>query len=136
MTAKGSGFFTLQEINRLKIIQDVLDGQMKTSRAAEHPGLTSRQCRHLLARYRFHGPLGLGCGMNGQPSNNQLMPGLAAHVLSIIRENYQAPGPTLACEKLAELHGVFLCKETVRKLMNETRLWILRRQRFPLYFKE
>lgn len=49
MTAKGSGYFTLQDINRLKIIQDVLDGQMKTSRAAEHPGLTSRQCRHLLA---------------------------------------------------------------------------------------
>lgn len=131
MTAKESGVFTLQEINRLKIIQDVLDGRMKTSRAAEHLGLTSRQCRRLLARYRSHGPLGLGSRRNGQPSNNQLMPGLAAHVLSIIRENYQDFGPTLACEKLAELHGIFLCKETVRKLMIEARLWIPRRQRAP-----
>lgn len=59
------------------------------------------------------------------------MPGLAAHFLSIIRENYQDFGPTLACEKLAELHGIFLCKETVRKLMIEARLWIPRRQRAP-----
>lgn len=59
MAAQGSGFFTLEEINRLKIIQDVIDGRMKTSRAAEHLGLTSRQCRRLLARYRVDGPLGM-----------------------------------------------------------------------------
>jgi len=36
MTAQRSGFFTLKEINRLKIIQDIIDGRMKISRAAEH----------------------------------------------------------------------------------------------------
>ncbi|WP_323839988.1 hypothetical protein [Photorhabdus africana] len=45
MTAQKSGYFTLQETNRLKTIQDVIDGRMKTSRAAEHLGISPRQCR-------------------------------------------------------------------------------------------
>lgn len=49
------------------------------------------------------------------PGNRQLMPGLAERALRIIRECYADFGPTLACEKLAEIHGLYLAKETVRK---------------------
>lgn len=52
------------------------------------------------------------------------MPGLAERALLIIRERYADFGPTLACEKLAELHGLYLAKETVRKLMIQAGLWI------------
>ncbi len=34
------------------------------------------------------------------------MPGLAERALLIIRERYADFGPMLACEKLAELHGL------------------------------
>lgn len=53
----------------------------------------------------------------GKPSNNQLPDGLAQYALNIIRDRYTDFGPTLACEKLAELHDVHLSKETVRSLM-------------------
>ena len=46
----------------------------------------------------------------GQPGNRQLMPGLAERALRIIRERYADFGPTLACEKLAEVHGLYLAK--------------------------
>ncbi|CAI0799445.1 Transposase and inactivated derivatives [Serratia entomophila] len=131
MTAQKSGYFTLQEANRLKIIQDVIDGRMKTSRAAEHLGISPRQCRRLIARYRDEGPLGLTSKRSGQPSNNQLPGGMAEYALSIIREHYSDFGPTLACEKLSEIHGVYLSKETVRKLMIQSSLWIPRKQRAP-----
>ncbi|WP_336044194.1 ISNCY family transposase [Klebsiella michiganensis] len=131
MTAQKSGYFTLQEANRLKVIQDVIDGRMKTSRAAEHLGISPRQCRRLLARYRDDGPLGIPSKRNGQPSNNQLPLGMAECALSIIRENYSDFGPTLACEKLNEVHNIYLSKETVRKLMTQAGLWIPRRQRAP-----
>ncbi len=45
------------------------------------------------------------------------MPGLAERALRLIRERYADFGPTLAYEKLAEVHGLYLAKETVRKLM-------------------
>ncbi len=61
----------------------------------------------------------------------ELPDGLAQYVLNIIRERYTDFGPTLACEKLAELHDVHLSKETVRSLMVKAGLWIPRKQRAP-----
>jgi hypothetical protein len=36
MSAESSGVFTLKEINRIKIIQDVIERRITTRRAAEH----------------------------------------------------------------------------------------------------
>ena len=64
-------------------------------------------------------------------SNRQLLPSLAEWVLRIIRERYADFGPTLACEKFAEIHGLYLAKETVRKLMAQACLWISHKLRAP-----
>lgn len=131
MTALAAEFFTLDEVNRLKIIQDVIDRRLTTQMAAQRLGISDRQCRRLLARYREDGPLGMTSRRRGKSSNNQLPPGLAAYALNIIRERYNDFGPTLACEKLSEVHGVHLSKETVRKLMAQASLWVPRKQRAP-----
>jgi transposase len=131
MTAHAAEFFTLDEVNRLKIIQDVVDRRLTTQMAAQRLGISVRQCRRLLSRYRESGPLGMANRRRGKPSNNQLPDGLARYALSIIRERYTDFGPTLACEKLAELHDVHLSKETVRSLMVKAGLWIPRKQRAP-----
>lgn len=57
------------------------------------------------------------------------MPGLTERVLRIIRESCADFDPTLACEKLAENYGLYLAKETVRKLMTQAGLWISRKLR-------
>lgn len=57
------------------------------------------------------------------------MQGLAERVQRIICERYANFGPTLACEKLAEVHGLYLDKETVRKLMTQSGLWFPRKLR-------
>ena len=67
----------------------------------------------------------------GQPGNRQLMPGLSERALRIIRERCAVFGPTLACEKLAEVYGLYLAKETVRKLMTQAGLWLPRKSRPP-----
>lgn len=48
----------MNEVNRLKIIQDVIDRRLTTRLAAERLGISDRQCRRLLQRYREDGPLG------------------------------------------------------------------------------
>ncbi|HDZ2725439.1 TPA: ISNCY family transposase, partial [Klebsiella pneumoniae] len=131
MTAHAAEFFTLDEVNRLKIIQDVVDRRLTTQMAAQRLGISDRQCRRLLSRYRESGPLGMANRRRGKPSNNHLPDGLARYALSIIRERYTDFGPTLACEKLAELHDVYLSKETVRSLMVKAGLWVPRKQRAP-----
>ena len=49
----------MNEVNRLKILQDVIDGRLTTSLASQRLGITDRHCRRLLARYRASGPLAL-----------------------------------------------------------------------------
>lgn len=46
-------------------------------------------------------------------------------------ERYPDFGPTLAREKLEEVYGLVLGKETIRRLMIKAGLWIPRRQRPP-----
>ncbi len=84
MTAHAAEFFTLDEVNRLKIIQDVVDRRLTTQMAAQRLGISDRQCRRLLSRYRESGPLGMANRRRGKPSNNQLPDGLARYALSII----------------------------------------------------
>ena len=53
--------------------------------------------------------------------------GLLAQALGLIRDTYADFGPTLACEKLRERHGIVLAKETVRRLMIDAGFWVPRR---------
>jgi len=107
---------TMRELDRFKVIQDVADGKLKPWRAAERLRLTTRQIRRLVARLREHGPEGLVSRRRSKPSNNQLDAVTADRALSIIRDRYADFGPTLACEKLYECHGIRLAKETVNEL--------------------
>lgn len=125
----------MRELDRLKVIQAVVDMGLKPGRAAERLGLTVRQIERLVIRYRESGAAGLASRKRGGPGNRRLDPGAADWALSIIRDRYADFGPTLACEKLWECHGIRLAKETVRKLMTDAGLWIPRRQRPPKVYQ-
>ncbi len=120
--------FTVKEINRLKILQDVIDRNLRPGQAAEMLGITPRHCTRLLKRYRQSGPLGMNNQSRGCTGNRQLPASLTELALNIIRERYPDFGPTLAREKLAEYHGIVLGKETLRRLMIKTALWVHRKQ--------
>lgn len=130
MAASGADFFTMNEVNRLKAIQDVVDRRLTTHLAAERLGISDRHCRRLLQRYRTDGPLGMADRRCGKPSNYQPPDGLAERAIQIIRERYADFGPTLATEKLLERHGIPVSVETVRNWMISDGLWRphLRRQ--------
>jgi hypothetical protein len=91
--------FVMRELDRLKIIQAVVDGDLQPIRAAERLGLTSRQVRRLARRYEREDPIGLTSRRFNRPSNNELVPSLRRRVLGILRELYADFGPTLAADK-------------------------------------
>ena len=95
-------------------------------------GLTTRQVRRLVRRYRQEGPVGLISRHRNRPSNNRLKAAVADQAFGIIRERYADFGPTLAAEKLRERHGMELAvRETVRSLKIAGGLWLPRRLRAP-----
>jgi hypothetical protein len=55
-------------------------------------------------------------------SNNRLPEAYRGLALSLMRERYAYFGPTLAAEKLAEVHGCTISRETLRGWMIATGL--------------
>jgi len=68
----------------------------------------------LFARYKGDGPTGLVSRRRGQ-RNHVLPDGLREEALSIVRTRYSDFGPTLAHEKLLEVHGLRMSVETLRQ---------------------
>lgn len=100
----------MNDVNRLRFLQDMIDWRLTTRLATSRLGISDRHCRRLLERYREHEPFPLVNRRPGQPDNRQLIPGFAERALGIIRECYAEFGPTLDCEKLVEIYGLCLAK--------------------------
>ena len=122
---------TRREFSRLEIIVAVEDGRMSVSDAAGLLRLSRRQVFRLLDRLRSIGPNGLASRKRGAPSNHQLHRSVRQFAMFLVRQNYADFGPTLACEKLREVHDCRVSRETLRKWMIEDGLWIDRRHRLP-----
>ncbi|MDR6499815.1 transposase [Burkholderia ambifaria] len=99
---------SMRELDRLKVVEAVIEQRLMPWRAAERLGISRRQIERLVVRYRAAGPVGLISQRRGHASNHQLPEDLAHRALSLVRERYADFGPTLACEKLWEWHGIRL----------------------------
>src|SRR5882762_4927890 len=118
-----------KELDRLAVVRQVLEGRFTQAKAAEFAGLSERQVRRLCAVFEKRGPAGLVSGKRGQPSNRRLPEELRSQAIEIVRERYADFGPTLACEKLLELHDLRVSKETLRVWLIGAGIWIPRRER-------
>lgn len=118
-----------RDIERLAVLERVRGGVLTQVQAGLELDLSARQVRRLLQRYEEHGAQGLVHRLRGQSSNRRLDRGLTVQVQALIKTHYADFGPTLACEKLAERHGIVLCIETVRQLMTQAGTWRPKRRR-------
>ena len=112
-----------KDLDRWQIMQAIKDKRMTQKKAAESLGITVRHVKRLYRAFRRRGAAGLVSGRRGQPSNNRLDPEVVKQALDLIGDNYRDFGPTLACEKLVEVHGLRISDETVRKLMIAQGFW-------------
>jgi transposase len=117
------------ELQRLEIIQSILDKRLSVVDAGEHLGLSRSQVHRLLQRYRLNGAAGLASGKRGKPSNRKYPDTLRDYVLHTVQSKYHDFGPTLAAEKLEEVHELSISKETLRKWMIESGIWQSRIER-------
>src|SRR5690348_10940424 len=112
-----------RELSRAEVMQQLKAKRITQQQAAEQLGLTIRQVKRLWRAYRTGGAKALVSKRRGQPSNNQLDPQIKKKALGWIREHYADFGPTLAYEKLTEVHHLQLSLETVRQVMIAEHLW-------------
>jgi transposase len=118
-----------KELTRLRVLIDVADGRLSVADATGLIGVGRRQVYRLMDAFRAHGADGLISRKRGGPSNRALGTVFRETVLAIVRERYADFGPTLAAEKLSELHGLDLGVETLRQWMIGAGLWVRRKDR-------
>lgn len=118
-----------QEVDRLEVIQSIQRRQLKQAEAAQQLGISVRQVRRLLHRYRQAGAAGLVSRHRGKRPNNAIPPATRDAILTLVRTHYADFGPTLACEKLLERDGYRVSPETLRQWMIAEQLWQPRQRR-------
>jgi len=88
-------------------------GTAHPSEAGEFVGLSERQVRRLCAAFEERGPAGL-VSASAASRAIDACPTSCARGVEIVRDRYLDFGPTLACEKLLELHALRVSKERLR----------------------
>ena len=112
-----------KEIDRLGVVRQVAARRLRQREAAERLGLSVRQVQRLVRRYRDDGAAGLVSRRRGRRPNNVIGADVRREVMDWVRKRYADFGPTLACEKLTEVHGYRLSAETLRQWMMAEGLW-------------
>lgn len=111
---------TQEELDRKTIIEQAKDKRITQREGAARLGTSERHFRRLLARYRKVGDVGLVSGHRGKPGNRKLAEEKHQAILEFMADPlYHDFGPTLLKEKLEEILGVVVCKETLRQVMIE-----------------
>lgn len=118
-----------REVDRLKIMEKVLDRQLTQAKAGEVMGISERQVRRLVNRVREEGARGLVHRNRGKPPPNKMSEERKSQVGLILEEHYFDFGPTLASEKLWERHGIKIGREKLRQIMITKGLWKIRQRR-------
>ena len=118
-----------KEIDRLKVIQAVLEKRLKQRHAAKQLNLSVRQVRRMCRRVKRDGARGLLHRLRGRRSNHCLPMGILEKALKLVATHYPDFGPTFANEKIRDVHNMTLSTPVLRGGMMRAGLWKPRRQK-------
>ncbi len=124
-----------QEIDRVGVVELVESKKLSQIEGSKQLNISSRQMRRLQQRYRKAGVSGLISKRRGNPSNNQLSEAIKSEISGLVREKYRDFGPTLAHEKLGEVHNKKLSIESLRQIMIADELWIPKQRKTTRVFQ-
>jgi transposase len=112
-----------KERERLKILIRLQSRTLTQKLAAQQLKISIRQVQRLHKRYREGGEQSIVSAKRGKKSNRKLTDDFRKKIAEIIIENYHDFGPTLALEKLNEIHNIKISITSVRNIMIESGIW-------------
>ena len=122
-----------KELQRVAVISSCIKGDMACARAAELLDLTPRHIKRLKARYRQGSAAALAHASRGRPSPRRLPERTRARILDLARTRYAGFNDHHLCEKLGEVEGLSLGRETLRRLLRSNGLGSPRKRRAPAH---
>jgi len=107
----------IEDTRRIAVLDKLMNKTMKQSTAAEVLGITVRQVRRLLKRYKQDGAKGIIHKLRGLPGNHQAKASELDSALNIIRTKYHDFSLVHAHEKLVLCHKFPYSRETLRQAL-------------------
>jgi len=112
-----------KELNRLPVIESVINRKMTQVEAANRLSISDRQIRRVVSNFISSGPAGLIHRLRGRPSNHFVSQELKDRAVELVKEKYFDFGPTFATEKLEEIDGIKIGINVLRLEMIKADLW-------------
>jgi len=123
---EGTLNMSIKELERVKILAQVMDKKLSQITAAKKLKVCDRQLRRILKEYKINGEKSVISKKRGKTSNRSINKNLKDKILKIVSANYSDFGPNLANEYLRNNHQIIISTETLRIWMSEINLWIPR----------
>ena len=120
-----------KELQRVVVISSCIKGDLACARAAELLAITPRHVHRLKVRYRQGSAAALAHASRGRPSPRRLPEQVRARILDLARTRYAGFNDHHLCEKLCEVEGLPLGRETLRRLLRSNSLGSPRKRRAP-----
>ena len=105
-----------KEVPRAGLVQAALAGRISNREGARALRLSIRQFQRLKRRVRDGGATALRHQGRGQPSGRRLSAAVSLRVQALLQDRYAGFNDTHATEKLREVHGLEISRESVRRL--------------------
>ncbi len=124
-----------EERERAHIVRQAVEHRLSQREGAERLGIGIRQFKRLVRAWKQDGAAGLLSRQRGRASHNRLADAERCQITRLLKEKYADFGPTLAAEKLLELDGIVVSRETLRQLQIGAGLWKPKRRRVRRVFQ-
>jgi transposase len=127
--------FTLsqKELQRVNVISSCIKGEVACASAARLLALSVRHIKRLKKRLREGGEAALAHANRGRPSHRRLPERTRQAILRLARSKYAGFNDHHLAEKLNEVEGFPLSRETLRRLLRREGLGSPRKRRAPAH---
>ncbi len=122
-----------KELQRVAVISSCVQGTLTCARAAELLALSPRHVKRLKSRYRQGSAAALAHVSRGRPSPRGLPEPLRQRILTLARTRYVGFNDHHLCEKLCEVEGLSVGRETLRRLLRAAGLPSPQKRRAPAH---
>src|SRR4030067_1936681 len=113
---KGDIVLSQKEIQRVRVMEQVMNGAVTLVQASEFIGVSYRQAKRLKGCYRSRGPEGVIHGNRGREPSNALDESKKELILSLSSGKYAECNDSHFTEMLKEREGIIISRESIRKL--------------------
>jgi len=123
MGREGIIMMSSEELRRISVVNKAIGRLMSQKKAAEVIGVSERQVRRLIKRVKEEGDPGIIHKSRGKSGNRKIDNKVRGKVIEFYKEKYWGFGPTFGSEKLYEIDGIRINRETLR-------LWLVGEDRW------